>query len=504
MAVARISKSTIDKAAKDERRAIRESSKSAKLTADAYQNFVQSVGLGTDNSMSGSTYGFAPITRIRTLLEWIYRGSWLGGVAVDIVADDMTREGIELVSTIPPEDVEKLQQTMTRLGVWGGINDTIKWSRLYGGCIGVLLIDGQDVSTPLNIDRVGKGAFKGILPLDRWMVEPNLNDLVTDLGPELGLPKYYRVVADAPALRMKNIHYSRCMRLIGIKLPYWQAVMENLWGLSVFERLYDRMVCFDSATLGMAQLASKAFIRTYKLKGFRKLLAEGGNGKNAVMAWVQLMRQLQGNEGITLIDGDDEFQATQGTSFVGIGEVILQLAQQIGGGLQTPLTRLLGQSPAGLNATGESDLRTYYDGTKQKQEMELREPLTKILRVTAKSEGVALPDNFYFTFMPLWQLSEDQKSQIFARDSAAIADLLSEGIISMQVALKELRQLSRSTGRMSNIADEDIDAADDKPAPGMEMPPGIEPKIGPDKAPEDKKIKSAEDSAHVLRPLKAA
>lgn len=502
MPVARISKSAQEKAARDERRAVRAASKA---TTDAYQNFVQSVGIGTDNSMSGSTYGFNPITRVRTLLEWIYRGSWLGGVAVDIVADDMTREGIELVSTIPPEDVEKIQQAMTRLGVWGGVNDTCKWARLYGGCIGVLLIDGQDVSTPLNIDRVGKGAFKGILPLDQWMIEPNLNDLVTDLGPELGNPKYYRVVADAPALRLKNIHYSRCMRLIGIKLPYWQAVMENLWGLSVFERLYDRMVCFDSATLGMAQLVSKAFIRTYKLDGLRKLLAEGGNGKNQLMAWVQMTRQLQGNEGITLIDGKDDFVATQGAAFVGIGEVILQLAQQVSGALQVPLTRLLGQSPAGLNSTGESDLRTYYDGIKQKQEQELREPLTKIIRVIAKSEGVALPDNFHFTFMPLWQLSEDQKSQIFARDSEAIANLESDGVISMQVALKELRQLSRSTGRMSNITDEDIEAADDKPAaPEMELPPGVTPKIGPDKAPEDKKIRGAEDAGHVLRPLKAA
>jgi hypothetical protein len=55
-----------------------------------------------------------------------------------------TREGIELVSTVPPEDVEKIHQCMTRLGVWGGINDTIKWARLYGSCIGVILIDSQD------------------------------------------------------------------------------------------------------------------------------------------------------------------------------------------------------------------------------------------------------------------------------------------------------------------------------------------------------------------------
>jgi len=82
------------------------------------------------------------------------------------------------------------------------------------------------------------------------MVEPSLYDLVTDYGPNLGLPKFYRVTAMAPALINQKIHYSRVIRFDGIKMPYWQRVMENLWGISVLERMYDRMIAFDSATTG--------------------------------------------------------------------------------------------------------------------------------------------------------------------------------------------------------------------------------------------------------------
>lgn len=469
--MAKISKATQLRAERAERQQVRDSkgkaagASTAGLTQDAYQNFAQAIGLGTNNALTSSTYGFNPITRIRTLLEWIYRGSWFGSTFIDIIADDMTRAGIELQAEIPPEDTEQLQQSLTRKGVWAGLNEGLKWGDLYGGAIAVMLIDGQDVSTPLNIDRVGKDAFKGLLVLDRWMIDPNLNDLVTDLGPELGQPKFYRVNSDAPAFRLKNIHHSRCVRFEGVRLPYWQRVMENLWGLSVFEPLYDRMVAFDSATMGMAQLVYKAFIRTYKIKGMRRLLTEGGDGERALMRWVEMTRQLQGNEGITLIDGEDEFTPSTQTSFTGIGDAVLQLAQQLAGSRQIPLTRLFGQSPAGLNATGESDLRTYYDGIKHKQELKLRFGMTKILFVTAKSESIKLDDQSNFTFRDLWQLSELERSEVFARDAGSIGDLESGGVIGLQTALKELRQLSRATGRMTNITDEAIENASDEPAP---------------------------------------
>ena len=65
----------------------------------------------------------------------------------------------------------------------------------------VALIDGQDPREPLRLNTIGPAQYKGMLVLDRWMVEPSLEDLVTDLGPNLGQPKYYRVTASAPALR---------------------------------------------------------------------------------------------------------------------------------------------------------------------------------------------------------------------------------------------------------------------------------------------------------------
>ncbi|MDR8299848.1 DUF1073 domain-containing protein, partial [Acinetobacter baumannii] len=180
---------------------------------------------------------------------------------------------------------------------------------LYGGAIAVMLIDGQNVSTPLNVNTIGKDQFKGLLVLDRWMVLPDLQDLVTEYGPDYGMPKYYDVITDSVGLCNQRIDYSRVFRMDGIKLPYWQAIAENLWGQSVIERLEDRLTIFDSATLGAGQLIYKAHLRTYKVKGLRSLIAAGGRMYDALVEQINQIRLWQSNEGLTLMDAEDTYEA---------------------------------------------------------------------------------------------------------------------------------------------------------------------------------------------------
>ena len=432
-------------------------------TVDSFVNFAQKLGIGADNSFSGSTYGFNPISRNRILLEWIYRGSWIGGVAVDLVADDMTRAGIEFKTDIPPDQQDLIEEEAVVLDCWNKINEAIKWGRLYGGSIAVLLIDGQDPRTPLRIDTIMPGQFKGIAVFDRWMVQPTLEDLVTDFGPNLGLPAYYRVLPNAPCMRDKVIHHSRIiLRQEGISLPYQQRLIENLWGLSVIERLYDRLVAFDSATTGTAQLVYKSYLRTLKVQGLREVVAQGGTALAGLTQYVQMMAKYQGIEGVTMIDAEDEYSSEHHGAFSGLADTLVQFGQQISGALQIPLVRLFGQSPAGLNATGESDIRTYYDHIKQQQVKTMLVGVTKLYKCLAAGKGIALPENFRISFKSLWEMSNTEKAEVAGKVTETVAKAKDAGLISDQTALKELRQSSDVTGVFTNITDEDIELADNQ------------------------------------------
>lgn len=461
---------------------------------DSFQNVAARLGIGTNNLSTGSRYGFNPISRNHTELEWMYRGSWVCGTVVDCVADDMTRAGVEITGDIDPEAMDDFHTVMNSLAIWSEVNDTIKWGRLYGGAIAVMLIDGQDPATPLRIDAVGKNAFKGLMVLDRWMIQPSLNDLVTEFGPHLGKPKFYQVVTTDPGVPGQKLHYTRCLRIDGVGLPYWQRIAENGWGMSVIERLFDRLVAFDSTTQGAAQLVYKAHLRTMKVDGLRQIVAAGGKALEGLMRNIEMIRLMQSNEGMTVIDAKDEFEVNQYT-FSGLDNVLLQFGQQLSGASGIPLVRLFGQSPAGLNSTGESDIRNYYDGISQQQERRLRLPFDPIIRVTAKAYGIPLPDNFGYKFNPLWQLSEKEKSEIGKQDAEAVTNVEGAGIIGRKTALKELKQSSRVSGKFSNITDEEIEAAEeDPPAPGeldgAEDDPGASgPQNEPAADPQERKLK---------------
>lgn len=457
-------------------------------TADSYQNFAARVGLGAQNQNSASQYGFSPVSRNRVELEFAYRSSWLCGMAVDVVAQDMTREGVEFTGSLQPDQIEKLEKASTRMQLWRGVTDTIRWARLYGGAVGVLMIDGQKLETPLRLETIRQGQFKGLMVLDRWMVQPSFEDLVQEFGPEMGKPAFYTVVQDTMGLQAMKIHHSRVIRLEGQDLPYWQRIAENGWGMSVLERLWDRLIPYDSVTAGAAQLVYKAHLRTYKVDGLREIIAVGGKALAGLTAQIDMIRKFQSNEGLTLMDAKDEFE-THSYSFSGLSDMMLQFGQQISGALGIPLVRLFGQSPAGLSSTGESDIRLYYDNIKAQQEATLRPGLLKVFGALYRSELGHEPDeDFDFEFTPLWQLSTTEKATVAQTTATAVVGAYESGLIGRATALSELRQSSHATGVFSNVSDEDIEEARN------ELPPDPNESVGEAAKQETEKANSNESA----------
>lgn len=452
--------------AKQRRQNNRSGNQQVATAKDGFANLAARMGMGAQNVLSEGTYIFDLLTRNRMKLEAMYRGSWIVGAAVDSVAEDMTRAGIAIHATTEPEQVQQMQAMLTRLGIWDSLLETIKWGRLYGGAVAAIVVDGQDPSTPLNFDTIAKGQFKGLRVYDRWSLQPSLNNVIQD-GMDAGLPVYYDVISDVNTGKLSGIrwHHTRIIRSIGIQLPIWQAITEQMWGESVVERMYDRLVSFDTATAGAANLINKAHLRTVQIDKLREVLAAGGKAEENLLQMFHHMRMLQVNEGLTLLDKEDQFQAHSYT-FSGLSDMILQFGQQISGATGIPLTRLFGQSPAGLNATGESDMRMYYDNIRSQQESRLRDGMMRILRVLHRSMfQQPAPDSLDFDFVSLWQTSQKEKADISNTVTTLITTAFEKGVIDQATALKELKQSSDETGIFTNITDEQIEEAKLAPPP---------------------------------------
>lgn len=441
------------------------------FTGDGFDNFVSRIGLNNDNALSDSMYIFNLMTRNRLQLEAAYRGSWVVGAVVDNVAEDMTREGITITTNESEEDIQDIQSEITRLKLWDSICSELKWARLYGGALGVLQIAGQKLSTPLDISTIKQGQFKGIAVYDRWQLNP-LEKIIKS-GPDIGLPESYAIVdnlmsTDPEAETMTGqvtVHHSRVIRLIGIELPYFQAITEMMWGESILERLWDRLIAFDNVTMSAASLVDRANLRMVGIENLREILASGGEAVAGLMAQFEMMRLLQVNEGLTLLDKNDEYQTTS-YSFAGIPDTILQFGQQLSGASGIPLVRLFGQSPAGLSSTGEADMRMYYDNIKAQQKAKLQTPWGTLLKILWRSVyGKDAPKDLNFYFNPLWQTSDSDKATIAKTQTETIIGAYEAGLTTREASLKELRQASGNTGIFTNITDEDVKDAEGEPVP---------------------------------------
>ncbi len=454
------------------RRNVRQEKKA--FVTDSFANFISAVGHGTGNQHDGAGYGLHPVSRTRVLLENAYRGSWVAGRVIDIVANDMTREGSTVSSEDDPKRTAIFEKSVERLQIWKQFNRTIKWARLYGGAIAFMMIEGQDPATPLNLDSITKGQFKGLMPLDRWMLQPSLNDLVSEYGPHYGQPTFYETINSMGGLPSLKIHYSRVVRIEGVELPYNQKIAENLWGQSELERMWDRMTAFDSATSGIAQLVYKAHLRTVSVDGLREIIGGNKAAMKGLIQNIQMIRSMQTNEGLTLLDAKDKFETHQ-YAFGGLDAILIQFGDQLCGAVEIPRSRLFGESPGGLS-NDDSTTRHYHETIKQKQVSSLSEGVETVYRLTYLSTfGAEPPHMFELDFKPLRQMTDVEKAGVTNTTTAAIAEAVDKNLLSRAGGMRELKALSRVVGTFSTITDDEINEADADPAPsaealGLEIP----------------------------------
>jgi hypothetical protein len=206
-----------------------------------------------------------------------------------------------------------------------------------------------------------------------------------------------------------------------------------------------------------------------KLADLRQAASMSPEGQQGLAKRIDLMTRFQTNEGLTLISSDDEFEAVS-YAFAGLDTVLEQMGQQLAGALQIPMVKLFGQSPIGMNATGESDIRLFYDALHQQQEMRLRRPLMRALKCLAASERIKLPATFRFAFNPLWQLLPKEKADLAETTTRTVLSADELGIISRKRVLEELRQQSRETGIWATITNEEINEAEGTPPPPVPLP----------------------------------
>ena len=430
------------------------------MTGDAFSNPLFRLGYGSQSPLEATEYPLTRMTDNYALLNSLYRGNWVVQNVVGIIPDDMTKKGITLTGSFSPKQQADFRNALKCTGLIEKINTGLKWGRLYGGAAGLILIRGQEnmLDKPLDINAVMPGAFRGIYIVDRWCgITPDM-ELVNDAGdPDFGLPKYYTINGEG-SRTIARVHYSRIIRFTGRELPYLEKLAELYWGESEIEAIYDDIVKHDNVSANMAGLTFRANVDTMEVQNLEQLFSTRSiEQQKRFWNMMQAQSVVKSNFGMQLVDKDSKITNTQYT-FTGLKDVYESMCLDLSGATRIPVTKLFGRSPAGLNATGESDLQNYYDYIDSLREGKLKPIIYKILPVLLMSALGTIPEDADVAFPPLWTPTAKEISDIAKAKSETIINAFQAGLIDQATAQKELKKLSEETGLFDSITDEEIKA----------------------------------------------
>ncbi len=172
---------------------------------------------------------------------------------------------------------------------------------------------------------------------------------------------------------------------------------------------------------------------------------------------MQAQSVMKSNFGMQLVNKGDQITNTQ-YSFAGLPEVYDSMCLDLAGAARIPVTKLFGRSPAGMNATGESDLRNYYDYVDTLRESKLRPILEKLLPILCFSLWGSVPDGIEINFPTLWTPTAMEIADIALKKAQAIRDTFQAGLFRADTAQRELKALAEETGMFGAITDDEIAA----------------------------------------------
>jgi phage-related protein (TIGR01555 family) len=437
------------------------------MRSDGYENSLSGLGVG---GRTNANKFVASDTLTAEQLLTLYDNNWLARRIVETLPAQALRKPI----LAEPKSIESFTKLNTDARFPNGIfKQALNMGRLCGGAMIVLGVKGSGapLEAPLPVDkdgapRAGKVEFLDLLT--RFQVESAAKYDTPDDPTTHGRTSVFKVKSGR--LKDLKIHASRMIFFEGdVKTTLsdseqsdrdfpWQSCLQN-----VAEALSNYGISWTA----VSHLLQEASIAYLKLKGLTDLL--GTENRSLIEERMNLFSVGRTVAKTVFLDGGngngdtgEEFGRV-GVSFQDVPQLLEQLTLTISGASAIPVSILLGQPPSGLNATGEMDLRQFYDRVEEYRTNSVKPKLDTLLTVTGSKVA--------YTFPSLWDPTASQLADIRVKNTGADFQLFTMGVFEPDDVLR-----SRSKDGTLGIKFEDIEKllaekAKAKDGPKIEITP---------------------------------
>lgn len=385
---------------------------------DGYVNLLNKYGTKQDNS---EAYKFEREPVIPDMqLTGLYEGNGLFSKIIDTPAEEALKHGFDL--NLKSDELNAFAEDALDDLEWEEKAATaIKWARLYGGALIVMLIDdGRGLEEPVDWEHIR--SIDELRVYERSIVQPDYASLYQqDYGgkgagnrvSKFGQPEYYYVSSIYGSFK---VHESRCLVFRNGVLPEQTSNATYLfWGMPEYVRIRRALRETVTAHTDSVKLLERSVQAIYSMKGLASLLTTD-DGENQVLKRLQLVDTSRGLLNSIAIDSEGEQYDFKTFQFSGVKDVIDATCNMLSALTNIPQTILFGRSPAGMNATGDSDFESYYNFVEKIQRLMLKRNLRTLLDVVFRA-GIASGDvteepDYKLEFNPLWSLSDTEQATV--------------------------------------------------------------------------------------------
>lgn len=385
---------------------------------DGYVNLLNKYGTKQDNS---EAYKFEREPVIPDMqLTGLYEGNGLFSKIIDTPAEEALKHGFDL--NLKSDELNAFVEDALDDLEWEEKAATaIKWARLYGGALIVMLIDdGRGLEEPVDWEHIR--SIDELRVYERSIVQPDYASLYQqDYGgkgvgnrvSKFGQPEYYYVSSIYGSFK---VHESRCLVFRNGVLPEQTSNATYLfWGMPEYVRIRRALRETVTAHTDSVKLLERSVQAIYSMKGLASLLTTD-DGENQVLKRLQLVDTSRGLLNSIAIDSEGEQYEFKTFQFSGVKDVIDATCNMLSALTNIPQTILFGRSPAGMNATGDSDFESYYNFVEKIQRLMLKRNLRTLLDVVFRagiaSGDVAEEPDYKLEFKPLWSLSDTEQAAV--------------------------------------------------------------------------------------------
>ena len=366
-----------------------------------------------------------------------YQYNGLFSKIIDRPAEEALKHGMEY--NVSDADLrEFLDDALDRLDWEEKAVTAIRWARLFGGSIIVMLLDdGGGLEEPVNWQDVR--SVEELRVYERAIVQPDPDTYRT------GKAEYFDVSSTYGGTF--RVHRSRCLVFKNGSLPEYGAAQQYYyWGLPEYIRIHKDLSRALKTHTNAANMIEKSVQPVYKQRGLQSMLA-GPNGDEMELKRLQVLDASRGIMNTIAVDMEGEDYDFKTFQMTGAKEILESTCNLLSAVTCIPQTILFGRSPAGENATGESDLENYYNFVEGIQKRMLKKNIRTLIKAIVQAGvydgSIENPGNIKPTFKPLWSLSETEKAtvELTKAQRAQVAAQTAQLYIDMQaIQPDEVRQ----------------------------------------------------------------